>query len=219
MATPDPPVPAQANFAASDRNPLRGRVASAGNGPASAANIANIITVLRIFLAPVFIWLLLADNGALAPARYLAAALFVFAIVTDTLDGLLARRLNLETNIGRILDPIADKVLIGSALIALSVLGELWWWVTSIILIREFGITIFRFVVIRRRVIPATASGKFKTVLQAVAISLLLFPLWSILGQWYLLVGWFAMSGALALTVISGVDFGLKYRKQNRLAL
>ncbi|TXN31530.1 CDP-diacylglycerol--glycerol-3-phosphate 3-phosphatidyltransferase [Lacisediminihabitans profunda] len=195
---------------------MRGRVARNGDTPASTGNVANIVTVVRIFMAPVFIWLLLADRGELGPLRWVAAVIFVVAIVTDTVDGILARRQNLVTDFGKILDPIADKVLTGGALVALSILGELWWWVTIVILIREFGITIFRFAVIRTRVIPAVASGKLKTVLQAVGISLLLFPFWTIVGVWVLWLGWIVMALALALTVISGVDFFVKYRQQNR---
>jgi CDP-diacylglycerol--glycerol-3-phosphate 3-phosphatidyltransferase len=197
---------------------MRGRVARAGDTPASTGNVANIVTVVRIFMAPAFIWLLLADDGRLGPMRYVAAALFVIAIVTDTVDGILARRQNLVTNFGKILDPIADKVLIGSAIVALSILGELWWWVTIVILIREFGITIFRFAVIRTRVIPAIASGKLKTVIQAVAISLLLFPFWRIVGEWEHWVAWVLLGIAVVLTVVSGVDFFVKYQQQNRRA-
>jgi CDP-diacylglycerol--glycerol-3-phosphate 3-phosphatidyltransferase len=195
---------------------MRGRIASRGPGPASTANIANIVTVIRILMAPVFIWLLLADDGDFGALRYIAAILFVVAIVTDTVDGMLARGLNLVTDFGKIVDPIADKVLTGGALVALSIMGELWWWVTIVILVREFGITIFRFIVIRRSVIPAVASGKLKTVLQAVAISLFLFPFWTFLGQWELWVAWVFMAAALALTVVSGIDFVIKYVRQNR---
>jgi CDP-diacylglycerol--glycerol-3-phosphate 3-phosphatidyltransferase len=197
---------------------MRGRVARAGDTPASTGNVANIVTVVRIFMAPAFIWLLLADDGRLGPMRYAAAALFVVAIVTDTVDGLLARRQNLVTNFGKILDPIADKVLIGSAIVTLSILGELWWWVTIVILIREFGITIFRLAVIRTRVVPAIASGKLKTVLQAVAISLLLFPFWTIVGEWEHWVAWVLLGIAVVLTAVSGVDFFVKYQQQNRRA-
>jgi CDP-diacylglycerol--glycerol-3-phosphate 3-phosphatidyltransferase len=213
---PEPAIPA------SRANPFRGRVFSSGEGPASLGNIANIITVVRILMAPVFIWLLLADAGRLGPVRYVAAALFVIAIVTDSVDGHLARRNNLVTDFGKIVDPIADKILTGGALVALSILGELWWWVTIVILIREFGITIFRFIVIRRSVIPAVASGKLKTVLQAVAIALFLFPLWTLFGDsagWNTAVhwvNWVFMAAALALTVISGIDFVIKYVRANR---
>jgi len=218
VALPEPLNPSDPAVPTKRSNPMRGRVARAGDTPASTGNVANIITVVRIFMAPVFIWLLLADHGELGYLRYIAAGLFVLAIVTDTVDGILARRQNLVTDFGKILDPIADKVLIGGALVALSILGELWWWVTIVILIREFGITIFRFAVIRTRVIPAVASGKLKTVLQAVGISLLLFPFWTLVGDWEHWLGWVVMGAALVLTVVSGVDFVVKYRQQNRLA-
>ncbi len=213
MAQPEPVVPTGPPVRSFS---FRGRVVSAGDTPASIANIANIITVVRILLAPVFIWLLIDDGGRLGPVRYVAAALFVFAIVTDSVDGFLARRQNLVTDFGKIVDPIADKVLTGGALVALSILGELWWWVTIVILLREFGITVFRFAVISRRVIPAVASGKLKTVLQAVAISLFLFPVWTIFGNWVYIVNYAVMGAALLLTVISGIDFVIKYVQQNR---
>jgi len=188
-------------------NILKGRVASKGDTPASNGNIANIITVIRILLAPVFIWLLLTDNGEMGVLRWIAAGLFVLAIATDSLDGQLARGRNLITNLGIILDPIADKVLIGGALVALSILGELWWWVTIAILVREFGITIFRFIALRDRVIPASRGGKLKTVIQAVAISLFLTPLWLLIGDWVHWVNWVAMGIALVLTVYSGIEY------------
>lgn len=186
---------------------VAGRVISRGDTPASNANIANIITVLRILLAPVFIWLLLADGGEYGILRWIAASLFVIAIATDSLDGQLARGRNLITNLGIILDPIADKVLIGGALVALSILGELWWWVTIVILVREFGITIYRFIALRDRVIPASRGGKLKTVVQAVAISLFLFPLFTLLGDWVHWVNGIAMGAAVVLTVSSGIEY------------
>lgn len=189
------------------RDSMKGRVASKGDTPASNGNVANIITVVRILLAPAFIWLLLQDGGELGVLRYVAAGLFILAIATDSLDGQLARGRNLVTDVGIILDPIADKVLIGGALVALSILGELWWWVTIVILVREFGITIFRFIALRDRVIPASWSGKIKTIVQAVAVALFLVPLWQFLGDWVHVVNWIAMGVALALTVYSGLDY------------
>lgn len=188
-------------------NPMRGRVARNGDTPASPGNVANIITVVRILLAPLFIWLLLDDGGQLGPIRYIAAALFIVAIATDSVDGLLARRQNLVTDFGKILDPIADKVLTGGALVSLSILGELWWWVTIVILIREIGITVFRFVIIRTRVVPASSGGKLKTVFQSVAISLYLVPTWLLLGEW---MHWFnaaVMTIAVVLTVLTGIQY------------
>ena len=208
----DEPIPAKRP------NPMRGRVASKGDTPASTGNVANIVTVVRILLAPVFIWLLLSDAGENGLVRYIAAALFILAIATDSLDGQLARRRNLVTDAGIILDPIADKVLTGGALVALSILGELPWWITVAILVREFGITVFRFAWLRRRVIPASRAGKLKTVVQSVAISLFLVPLWTLLGDWVWALNWAAMGLALVLTVGTGVDYLVQAVRQNRSA-
>ena len=197
---------------------LRGRVISRGETPASNANIANIITVVRILLAPLFVWLLLVDDGQMGVARWLAAALFVIAIATDSLDGILARSRNLITNVGIILDPIADKVLTLGALVVLSILGELWWWVTIVILVRELGITLFRFAVLSKRVVPASRGGKLKTIVQAVAIALFLTPLWLFLGDWVHVVNWIAMAAALVLTIVTGVDYLYQAWRQNRAA-
>ncbi len=212
-------LPAQDDAVAQPRrgdavlNSMRGRVTSPGDTPASNANIANIITVIRILLVPVFIWLLFLDNHADGPWRWIATALFVLAIATDGVDGHLARGRNLVTNVGIILDPIADKLLIGGALVSLSILGDLWWWVTLVILVRELGITVFRFVVIRTRVIPASKGGKLKTVFQSVAISLFLAPLQALFSFSSVAVGivnwfeWVVMGIALVLTVYSGFDY------------
>lgn len=198
------------------RDSMKGRVASKGDTPASSGNVANIITVVRILMAPLFIWLLLQDGGQNGVLRYVAAGLFILAIATDSLDGHLARDRNLITDAGIILDPIADKLLIGGALVMLSILGELWWWVTIVILVRELGITAFRFAVLKKRVIPASRGGKLKTVVQAVAISLFLVPLWTLLGDWVLWVNWSVMALALALTVVTGIDYLVQAWRQNR---
>ncbi|MEO6943158.1 MAG: CDP-diacylglycerol--glycerol-3-phosphate 3-phosphatidyltransferase [Lacisediminihabitans sp.] len=186
---------------------MRGRVVRNGDTPASNGNIANIITVVRILLAPLFVWLLIDDAGELGPIRYLAAALFIVAIATDGVDGLLARRQNLITDSGKILDPIADKILTGGALVSLSILGELWWWVTIVILVRELGITAYRFVIIRKLVVPASQGGKLKTVFQAVAISLYLVPTWLLLGNWMHWVNFAVMAIAVILTVVTGIQY------------
>ncbi len=162
---------------------------------------------MRILLAPVFFIVLLADNGADDAGRWIAAVMFVVLIATDSLDGLLARRNNLITNVGIILDPIADKVLTGGALIALSILGDVWWWVTIAILARELGITAFRFAVIRDRVVPASRGGKLKTIVQSVAIALYLFPLSLVVGDWIAYVNAIAMGAALVLTLATGLDY------------
>jgi CDP-diacylglycerol---glycerol-3-phosphate 3-phosphatidyltransferase len=196
---------------------MRGRVTSPGDTKASNGNIANIVTVIRILLVPVFIWLLFIDDGTNLIWRSVATALFILAIATDGVDGHLARGRNLITNVGIILDPIADKLLVGGALVSLSILGDLWWWVTIVILVRELGITAFRFAVIRKRVIPASKGGKLKTVFQSIAISLFLAPLQSLFHDvfgapavvitaidWF---DWIVMGIALVLTVYTGLDY------------
>ena len=170
-------------------------------------NVPNLITVVRILLAPVFIWMLLADNGAHDTLRWAAAVLFIIAIATDGIDGMIARRHNLVTDLGKILDPIADKILTGGALVCLSILGELPWWVTIVILVREIGITVFRFVMLRDRVIPASRGGKLKTIAQSVSISLALLPFWLVFGEWVHWLNTATMSIALVLTVVSGLDY------------
>jgi CDP-diacylglycerol--glycerol-3-phosphate 3-phosphatidyltransferase len=197
---------------------MRGRVARAGETPASTGNVANIITVVRILMAPVFVWMLIADDREFGVLRYVAAGLFILAIVTDSVDGLLARRQNLVTDFGKILDPIADKVLIGGALVTLSLLAELPWWVTIVILVRELGITAFRFAVLRSRVIPASRGGKIKTIIQAVAISFALVPLWDLLGDWIHILNTVLMSAAVMATVITGADYLYRAWRENRAA-
>ena len=201
------PVPDPVEKTPTRSNPMRGRVVSAGETPASMGNIANIITIVRILLAPVFVWLMMLDGGELGVWRWIAGALFIVSITTDSVDGFLARSRNLVTDFGKLVDPIADKILVGAALVTLSVLGELWWWVTIVILLREFGITIFRFLMLRDHVIPAGFLGKLKTVIQAVAVSFALVPLWTVLGDWVLWVNWTLMGAALVLTVVSGLQY------------
>ncbi|MBN9606906.1 MAG: CDP-diacylglycerol--glycerol-3-phosphate 3-phosphatidyltransferase [Actinomycetales bacterium] len=196
-------------------NPMRGRIVSTGDTPASWGNLANLITLARILLAPTFVVLLLVYgpivDGRVDPLRYLAGAIFVFAIATDFVDGLLARRRNLVTDVGKILDPIADKVLVGGAAVGLSLLGELPWWVTIVILVREVGITVWRFLALRDRVIPAGFLGKVKTWAQAIALAFALIPLWPLLGaDWRPandVVDTVLMAAAVALTVVSGVEY------------
>lgn len=177
-------------------------------------NIANVLTVLRIVLVPFFIWTMLADSPGLeaenGAARWVAVALFAVAIYTDKLDGDLARSRGLITDFGKIADPIADKLLIGSALVMLALLDELWWWVVVVILVRELGITVLRFVVIQYGVMPASRGGKLKTVVQTLAIFLYLLPLSSLLGDWTLWVAGAVMFAALAITIVTGIDYVIK---------
>ena len=167
----------------------------------SAWNLPNALTVLRIVLVPVFVWLLMKDGGL--ADRWWATVVFVVATVTDWVDGDIARRRGLVTAFGKLMDPIADKALMGSALIGLSLLGELPWWVTVVILVRELGITLMRFLVIRGGVIPASRGGKLKTVLQAVGLILMLAPLGAVLGT----LGLWVMYAAVVVTVWTGVDY------------
>jgi len=169
--------------------------------------LPNIITILRILSAPVFLWLLLADGGTDGPLRWWAAALFIVAIATDGIDGWLARRNDIVTDLGKLLDPIADKALTGLAFIGLSILAELPWWITIVVLVREIGITVYRLVVVSDHVLAAAWMGKLKTVAQAVALSLALLPLWSLVGAWIWWVNGVAMTIAVVLTVASGIDY------------
>jgi CDP-diacylglycerol---glycerol-3-phosphate 3-phosphatidyltransferase len=178
--------------------------------PVPTRNIANVLTTIRIVLVPFFIRFMLADNGNDGLLRWLAVVVFAVAIYTDKLDGDLARSRGLITNFGKIADPIADKLLIGSALILLSVLGELPWWITVVILVRELGITLLRFVVIRYGVMPASRGGKLKTVLQTLAIFLYLLPLETWLGDWAAVVAYIVMLLAVAVTVVTGADYVIK---------
>ncbi|WP_246299360.1 CDP-diacylglycerol--glycerol-3-phosphate 3-phosphatidyltransferase [Microcella indica] len=195
---------------------MRGRVVRHGETPASSGNLANIITVVRILLAPVFVLLLVLDGGQDGWLRLAAAALFILAIATDGVDGMLARRRNLVTDLGILLDPIADKLLTGAALVMLAVLAELPVWVVVVILVREWGITLFRFAMLRDRVIPASRGGKLKTVVQAVAISFALVPLWQLFGEWIHIVNTTLMTAALVLTVVTGLDYLVQAWRHNR---
>ena len=189
---------------------FRGRVVASGTSQVSNGNIANIITVVRILLAPLFVWLVLLDDGEHGIWRFIAAGLFIAAIATDGLDGALARKRNLLTNSGIILDPIADKILIGGALIALALVAELPWWVVIVILAREIGITLFRLMALADRVIPASRGGKLKTVLQAVTLSSWLVPTWLLLGSWVFILNWVLMGAVIVVTVATGLDYLVK---------
>lgn len=169
-------------------------------------NAANAVTVLRLLLVPGFVALLLFDGGERTGWRLAAAAAFGVISLTDRLDGQLARSRNLVTEFGQIADPMADKALIGAALISLSLLDELVWWVTGLILVREVGITLLRFVVIRHGIIPASSGGKVKTVLQAVAISCYVLPLSGLAAS----ARTFVMAAAVLVTVVTGVDYVLR---------
>jgi CDP-diacylglycerol--glycerol-3-phosphate 3-phosphatidyltransferase len=171
--------------------------------PVPLVNLPNALTVLRLILVPVFLLALFAGGGHDAVWRWTATAIFAVAAITDRYDGHIARKRGLVTDFGKIADPIADKALTGSALIGLSMLSDLAWWVTLIILIREVGITLLRLAVLRYGVIAASPGGKAKTLVQVVAIGLFLMPLPDAIS-WLPIA---AMALAVALTVATGVDY------------
>lgn len=182
----------------------------------SSWNLPNALTVLRILLVPVFVVLLLAANGDDAVLRIWAFVVFAGAMVTDWIDGTLARRWNLITDFGKIADPIADKALMASALIGLWIVGTLPLWVPIVILVRELGITVLRFVIIRWVVLPASKGGKLKTVLQTVAIGMLI--LWVPALVWlphagalgWTIAAWIVLTAAIVVTLVTGVDYCVK---------
>jgi CDP-diacylglycerol--glycerol-3-phosphate 3-phosphatidyltransferase len=179
-------------------------------------NLANQLTVLRLLLVPVLAWLLYEIGAASDELPWSIAAFLVFigASATDSVDGEIARRRGLITNFGIVADPIADKALTGTALIGLSMLGDLPWWVTIAFLVREFGVTVLRFWVIRHGVIPASRGGKLKTVLQVIAIGLYLLPLTGPLATGRAWV----MGAALIVTLVTGVDYVARAVRLRRTA-
>ncbi|WP_371499512.1 CDP-diacylglycerol--glycerol-3-phosphate 3-phosphatidyltransferase [Kitasatospora sp. NBC_00374] len=193
----------------------RDRPTAALPPPPGIWNIANVLTMARLLLVPVFVALLFADGGHNPKWRAVAWASFAIAMITDLFDGELARRKGLITDFGKIADPIADKAIMGAALIGLSVLGDLPWWVTAVILARELGITLMRFWVIRYAVIPASRGGKLKTLTQGIAVGMYVLPL----------TGWLAtaravlMAVAVVLTVGTGLDYvgqAVRLRREGR---
>jgi CDP-diacylglycerol--glycerol-3-phosphate 3-phosphatidyltransferase len=181
---------------------------------ASAWNIANAITVLRLLLVPVFAVVLFHGDGHQTGWRVGAWGVFAVASFTDRLDGELARKRGLVTEFGKLADPIADKALIGTALVGLSVLNDLPWWVTVVILVREVGVTGLRFWVIRHGVIPASRGGKVKTLLQGVAIGLYVLPL----SGWLHEVAVVVLGAAIALALITGGDYVARAIRLRRAA-
>lgn len=183
-------------------------------------NLPNVLTTVRILLVPFFVWFLWA-GGAFGQdslgMRWAAVVVFGAAMYTDKLDGDIARARNLITDYGKIADPIADKLLTGAAFVVLSLLGELWWWVTIVILIREWGITVMRFAVLRYGVMPASKGGKLKTVLQTIALVLMILPLGA-LGTAWLIPGWIVMGAALVVTVVTGADYVVQAVRLRRSA-
>ncbi|WP_020139096.1 CDP-diacylglycerol--glycerol-3-phosphate 3-phosphatidyltransferase [Streptomyces sp. 351MFTsu5.1] len=188
----------------SDTKPSPGKkIAAAAVNQASVWNIANLLTMLRLVLVPGFVALMLADGGHDPAWRSFAWAAFSVAMITDLFDGHLARTYNLVTDFGKIADPIADKAIMGAALICLSALGDLPWWVTIVILGRELGITLLRFLVIRYGVIPASRGGKLKTLSQGIAVGMYILAL----TGWLATARFWVMAVAVVLTVATGLDY------------
>ncbi len=173
-------------------------------GDAPLVNLPNALTMLRVLCVPLLAVLLAADDGQLGTARDAAAVVFVLASITDLMDGAIARRYGLVTTFGKVADPIADKALTGVALIGLSLLGDLSWWVTGIILAREIGVTALRFWVIEHGVIPASRGGKAKTLAQTVAITMYLAD---VPVEWWDAASAVVMAIAVVLTIVTGIDY------------
>jgi CDP-diacylglycerol--glycerol-3-phosphate 3-phosphatidyltransferase len=177
--------------------------AATPSSSAKLVNLPNALTMLRLAVVPVFAVLLVQDGGLDDADRYWAALVFGLAILTDRYDGMIARRTGQVTEFGKLADPIADKALTGTALIGLSVLELLPWWVTVAILVREVAITLLRFWVIRHGVIAASRGGKAKTVVQSLAIGLYILPLTGLLAS----ARWWLMAAAVLLTLVTGIDY------------
>jgi CDP-diacylglycerol--glycerol-3-phosphate 3-phosphatidyltransferase len=195
----------------------------------SNLNVPNVLTTLRIVMVPFFGLALLQDDGSSTTWRWIAFAIFAVAMITDKIDGDLARKHDLVTDFGKIADPIADKAITGMALIGLSLVGDVWWWVTILVLVREWSVTVLRLSVARNVVLAASQSGKIKTSLQAVALAVLIVPLphgeahggafeaWGTAGEVLFYTGQVCLAGAVAMTVWSGYEFFRDVWRQRHL--
>ena len=181
----------------------------------SIFNLPNLITMARILAVPFFIWSLFAIE-ARSSARWISVLIFIVIMASDGIDGAIARKRGLITNLGKLLDPIADKALLGGALIALSILSEFSWWVTIVILFRELGITAYRLVVVQREVVAASSGGKLKTILQSVLIGSLASPLEFVFAPWYINLESALTIVVLLITVYTGVQYMVAAGKARR---
>jgi CDP-diacylglycerol--glycerol-3-phosphate 3-phosphatidyltransferase len=192
-------------------------------GQGSNWNLPNALTTLRIVMVPFFGWALLMDGGDSVTWRCVAFALFIVAMITDKIDGDIARARNLVTNFGKIANPIADKAITGMAFVGLSIVGDVWWWVTILVLLREWSVTLLRLSVLKHVVIAAAQSGKIKTTLQAVALGGLALPLRQVdgsldlVGDVLFLASQVLLAGAVAMTMWSGYEFFRDVRRQRRV--
>jgi CDP-diacylglycerol---glycerol-3-phosphate 3-phosphatidyltransferase len=183
----------------------------------SNLNLPNVLTTLRIVLVPFFAIALLIDGGTSIAWRLTAFVIFGVAMITDKIDGDIARKRGLITDFGKIADPIADKAMTGMAFIGLAIIYDNpWWWlVTIVVLVREWSVTLLRLSVLKKTVIAADQLGKWKTTFQAVGLSGLILPLMdSDLPDWMQtpaeILWWIALvlvAIAVALTIVSGVQF------------
>ena len=187
-------------------------------------NIPNVLTTLRIVMVPFYGWAMLVDGGDSILWRCVAFALFTLAMITDKIDGDIARARNLVTNFGKIADPIADKALTGMAFVALSIVGDVWWWVTILVLVREWSVTLLRLSILKHVVIAAAQSGKVKTVLQGVALAGLSLPLRQLdgtlgtIGDVLFYAFQILLACAVVMTMWSGYEFFRDVRRQRRVA-
>ncbi|GAB2919486.1 CDP-diacylglycerol--glycerol-3-phosphate 3-phosphatidyltransferase [Micromonospora polyrhachis] len=177
-------------------------------------NAANALTALRLLLVPVFMALVVVSGMADSSGRIAACLTFAFASMTDLADGWIARRFGLVTSFGKVADPIADKALTGAALVLLSWYDQLPWWVTLVILAREFGVTLIRFWVIRHGVIAASHGGKIKTAVQILAIVWYLWPVPAAVA-W---IGPWIMGAAVVVTLLTGLDYVVRALRLRRRA-
>jgi CDP-diacylglycerol--glycerol-3-phosphate 3-phosphatidyltransferase len=171
-------------------------------------NLPNAITMARILAVPFFIWSLVSFSDNESPLRWISELIFVVIMASDGIDGAIARKRGIVTDLGKLLDPIADKALLGGALVTLSILGEIAWWVTIVILVRELGITVYRLVVVNQRVIAASSGGKMKTIFQGVMVGFIVSPLTAWFPyDWYRILEQSLVLISVALTVYSGLQY------------
>ncbi|MGZ6745189.1 MAG: CDP-diacylglycerol--glycerol-3-phosphate 3-phosphatidyltransferase [Nocardioides sp.] len=181
----------------------------------SNLNLPNVLTTLRIVMVPFFGWALLVDGGDSILWRCVAYGLFAVAMITDKIDGDIARARNLVTDFGKIADPIADKAITGMAFVGLSLVGDVWWWVTIVVLLREWSVTLLRLSVLKRVVIAAKDLGKLKTMVQALALGSLTLPLrdedlptgLQPIGDFLFYLAEVGLAVAVGLTLWSGYEF------------
>ena len=171
-------------------------------------NLPNAITMARILAVPFFIWSLVSFSDNVSPLRWISELIFIVIMASDGIDGAIARKRGIVTDLGKLLDPIADKALLGGALVTLSILGEIAWWVTIVILVRELGITVYRLVVVNQQVIAASSGGKMKTIFQGVMVGFIVSPLTAWFPyDWYRILEQSLVLISVALTVYSGLQY------------